>query len=173
MYFRWNFTGYTVSTSKFGSTTTAGDYLALIENGSLPAVLPPQTSQVYTVNTVSLATLLNPIFANAATHNDTVALGATLQTAINSQTTSFNANLATLQTNLQTVQTNLATVQTNLQASITSAVSPLQTGITSLTSQYNTLNSSLGTVQMIAYAGVVIAIIALLAAVFMSRRKSQ
>jgi ABC-type transport system substrate-binding protein len=164
VYYRWNFTGYTVPTSSFGSTTTAGGYLALIANGSLPAVLPPQLSAVYTVNTVSLATLLNPVFVNAATHNDTVALGAQLQAALNNLSTTFNTNLATM-------SNNLGTVQTNLQAAITSAVSPLQTGITSLTSQYNSLNSSLGTVQTIAYAGIVIAIVALLAAVLLSRRK--
>jgi ABC-type transport system substrate-binding protein len=164
LYYRWNFTGYTVPTGSFGTTKTAGDYLTLIANGTLPAVLPPQLSSVYAVRIVSLADLLNPVFANAATHNDTVALGASLQAALNNQTSTFNANIATL-------QANLATVQTNLQNSITSAVSPLQTGITSLTSQYNSLNSSLGTLQYVAYGAILIAIIALLVAVIMSRRK--
>jgi ABC-type transport system substrate-binding protein len=165
VYFRWNFTGYTVPAGQFGSTTTAGGYLALIANGSLPAVLPPQLSPVYTVNTVSLATLLNPVFTNAATHNDMVTLGANLQAALNNLTATLNANIATL-------NTNLATVQTNLQTSIASQIAPVQTGVTQLTSQYNTLNSNLGTVQYIAYGAILIAIIALLAAVFMSRRRA-
>jgi len=157
VYYRWNFTGYFVPTGTFGSTATAGDYQALINNGSLPAVLPPQISPSYSVNTISLSTLLNPIFTNAATHNDTVALGATLQTALNNLSTTFNGNLNTL--------------QTNLQNSISTAVSPLNTGITQLTSQYNSLNSQLGTVQTYAYLGIAIGIIAIVIAVFLSRRK--
>jgi ABC-type transport system substrate-binding protein len=161
VYYRWNFTGYTVPTSQFGSTTTAGQYLSLIANGSLPAVLPPQISPTYSVNTVSLATLLNPIFANAATHNDTVALGSQLQTAINTMSANFTASLNSLQTSLQNYVTS----------TVNSAVSPVQTGVTSLTNQYNTLNSNLGTVQYLAYGGIIIAIIALVAAIFLSRRK--
>jgi len=166
VYYYWNFTGYTVPTSEFGARGLAGDYLTLIENGTLIAVLPPEVSPTYTVNTVSLATLLNPIFANAATHNDTVALGTSLQAAVNNLTSTFNANLATLSTNLQTVQTNL-------QASIASQIAPVNSGLTTLTNQYNKLNSNLGTVQYVAYGGIVIAIIALIAAVFLSRRKQQ
>jgi len=157
VYYYWNFTGYTVPTSQFGATGLQGNYQQLLANGTLIAVLPPEVSPTYSLTTVSLASILNPIFANAATHNDTVNLANTLTSALNNETNTFTSNLNTL--------------QTNLQNSITSAVSPLQTGITSLTSQYNTLNSNLGTVQYIAYGGIIIAIIALIAAIFMSRRK--
>lgn len=161
VYYRWNFTGFFVPTSQFGSTSTAGDYLTLISQGALVAVLPPQISASYSVNTVTLASLLNPIFANAATHNDTVALGSQLQTALNTMSSNFTAQLNTLQTNLQSY----------VGTTVTSQISPVNTGLTSLTNQYNTLNSNLGTVQYLAYGGIVIAIIALLAAIFMSRRK--
>ncbi len=159
IYYYWNFTGYTVPAGQFGHTGLGGDYLQLIQNGTLTAVLPPEVSPTYTLNTVTLASLLNPIFQNAATHNDTVNLGAQLQSALNNLSTSVSAQL----TSLQTTMTN----------NINSAVAPVQTGVTSLTSQYNTLNGNLGTVQYIAYGGIVIALIALIAAVFLSRRKQE
>ncbi|HVP23024.1 MAG TPA: ABC transporter substrate-binding protein [Conexivisphaerales archaeon] len=159
VYYYWNFTGYTVKATTYGTTSTAGDLLTLISNGTLPLVLPPSVSPTYQLNFVALSDILNPIFANAATHNDTVALGASVQSGLNQLQTSLTAAINQVS---QSVSTTVA-----------SQVSPLQTGLNQLTSQYSTLNSNLNTITYVAYGGIVIAIIALLVALLMSRRKPQ
>lgn len=173
-YYRWQFTGYFVPAGTFGSTGTIGNYTQLILNGTLQAVLPPETGPVNNVTTITIAQVL-------------AALATSISTNFGSSASSTNAALANLatQTNALTTQltqqinTAINSTSSQFTASLSSVSSQLSSQISSLqstlsgqiTSTKNDLTSQINTTQYVAYGGIIIAVIALLAALLLSRRK--
>jgi ABC-type transport system substrate-binding protein len=175
VWYRWQFTGYFVPPGTFGGTGTVGNYTQLIANGTLPAVLPPQTGPVNNITTITIAQVLAGLAQSLS--NNFASSAASTNAGLAQLAASTNALTASLTTQINTAinstsqqfTTSLTSVSNQLSGQISSMQSTLSGQITA---QKNDLTSQINTATYVAYGGIIIAVIALLAALFLSRRKS-